>query len=241
MKIENTRAGGAAQPVRPRTDAAAPSAPRSARAIADTATIRGIPENEFTPKVREAILALMAEVDALRKEIERGQQRIAYLEKLADQDTLAPVANRRAFVRELSRFLSLAERYGTPSSLIYLDLDDLKGINDTYGHAAGDAALIKVSDILVANVRRSDVVGRMGGDEFAVLLAHADESTATEKARAMVRLIEASPLAWEGKAIPLGASFGVHTFHPGENMDAALDAADRAMYAHKKKNVPAEK
>jgi diguanylate cyclase (GGDEF)-like protein len=240
MKIENTRPGGAAQPVKARTESAAAQAPKPVRAIADQATIRGIPAVEFTPKVREAILTLMAEVDALRKEIERNQQRIAYLEKLADQDALAPVANRRAFVRELSRFLSLAERYGTPSSLVYVDLDDLKAINDTYGHAAGDAALIKVSDILVANVRRSDVVGRMGGDEFAILLAHADEATATEKARAFLRMIESSPLTWEGRKIPLSAAFGVHTFRPGENMDQALDAADRAMYARKRKNVPAE-
>jgi diguanylate cyclase (GGDEF)-like protein len=194
----------------------------------------GIPEGELTPKVRQAILALMAEVDRLRQEVERGAARISYLEKLADEDALAPIANRRAFVRELTRFLAFADRYGTASSLIYFDLNGMKQINDTHGHAAGDAALLFVANTLLANVRKTDVVARMGGDEFAVLLAHADEKTASDKARAIGAKIEETPLEWSGKQIPLAVAFGVHTFHGGDSTDAALAAADKAMYERKK-------
>jgi len=77
----------------------------------------GISESELTPKVRGAIMQLMEEVQALRGELEQSRARIEYLERLADQDSPAPVANRRAFVRELSRIISFSERYNAPSSI----------------------------------------------------------------------------------------------------------------------------
>ena len=193
----------------------------------------GIPAEELTPKVRQAIMALMAEVDRLRQEVERGLARISHLERLADEDALAPIANRRAFVRELARYIAFADRYGTPSSLIYFDVNGLKVINDVNGHGAGDAALVQIANTLVANVRKSDVVARMGGDEFAVLLSHADEKIAADKARDIAAKIEASPLDWNGTQIPLRVAFGVHTFCGGEDIEAALHAADKAMYERK--------
>jgi diguanylate cyclase (GGDEF)-like protein len=194
----------------------------------------GIPAEELTPKVRQAIMALMAEVDRLRQEVERGLARVSYLEKLADEDSLAPIANRRAFVRELARYIAFADRYGTPSSLIYFDVNGLKAINDTHGHAAGDSALLHIANTLIANVRKSDVVARMGGDEFAVLLSHADETIATVKAQDIIAKLEAAPLKWQDIEIRLGVAFGVHTFHGGENVQETLAAADRAMYERKR-------
>ncbi len=232
MKIEDTRSPRGPRAVQPGR-AEGPERPAAPKAAADAASVMGIPEAELTPKVRQAILTLMGEVERLRQELERTQARVSYLEKLADQDLLAPIANRRAFVRELTRFLAFAERYGTPSSLIYLDVNGLKAINDTYGHAAGDAVLLQVAQTLVDNVRRSDVVARMGGDEFAVLLSHTDEATATEKARAVVALVEGAPLEWNGTKVPLSLAFGVHTFTGGEDTSEAIAAADRKMYDRK--------
>ncbi len=209
------------------TAAAAP------RPIADSSSILGIPDAELTPKVQGAIMRLMEEVDSLRREIEQSRQRIAYLEQLADQDALAPVANRRAFVRELSRVMAFAERYDSASSLIYFDVNGLKPINDTHGHAAGDAALMRVADILVENVRESDIVGRLGGDEFAVILSQADEAKAAEKALDLVAKIEEHPLNWNGVDIPVGVAFGAYTFRGGVSAQDALAAADRAMYEQK--------
>ena len=211
-------------------EAASANAPRP---VSDTASILGIPDAELTEKVRSAIMRLMEEVDSLRRELDQSRQRISYLEQLADQDALAPVANRRAFVRELSRIMAFAERYNAESSLIYFDVNGLKPINDTYGHPAGDATLMRIADLLVENVRESDIVGRLGGDEFAVILSQADATTAAEKAASLVETIEASPLDWNGAEIPINVSYGIYTFRGGDTAGDALAAADRAMYEHK--------
>ena len=204
--------------------------------IRDTVSIAGIPESDLTPKVHAAIQQLMAEVELLRGELNQPQQRVAFLERLADEDTLVPVYNRRAFVRELSRVVSYAERYGTPHTLIYFDLNGMKAINDTFGHTAGDQALLKVADALLENVRESDLVGRLGGDEFGVLLAQADEETANQKAAILAQAISETPLIWEGAEIWLSVAYGIYCFKPGENVGTALANADKAMYAHQQRN-----
>lgn len=223
-----------------RPDAAEAVAPATARAIADTASVSGIPESEFTPRVREALIALMAEVDRLRDELKKSQARIEYLERLVDQDALVPVNNRRAFVRELTRQLSFSERYAEPSSLVFVDLNGFKEINDTYGHACGDAALKQVGDVLNRNVRGSDYVGRLGGDEFGVILVQADEARAIDKANQLLDAIRSNPLPWDGKSIDIDAAIGVYTFRSGEDAISAIAAADAAMYAAKKKAKKAE-
>jgi len=235
VKIGGPGASSGPAGIRGRERTAAPAASAAApRAVADTTSVMGIPEVELTPKVRSAIMALMQEVDNLRRELDRSKQRLADLERLADQDALTPVINRRAFVRELSRVIAYAKRYDTMSSLIYFDINGFKAINDTYGHACGDAALMHVVDQLSRHIRDSDVLGRLGGDEFGVILAHADQRQAAEKAAQLARAVAARPLTWEGTSIVLEVAYGVYNFKPGENAVEALAAADRAMYAHKK-------
>ena len=183
MKVGETgRSSGPVSVRRARARAAAEeAAPAAPRKVADTVSIMGIPEVELTPKVRAAIVTLMAEVESLRHEVEHTRERLAHLERLADQDPLAPIANRRAFVRELSRALSITERYGTPSSLVYFDVNGLKEINDTYGHTAGDEGLLRVASILREHVRDVDVVGRLGGDEFGVIMVQTELEPAFDK------------------------------------------------------------
>jgi predicted signal transduction protein with EAL and GGDEF domain len=101
---------------------------------------------------------LMQEVEALRLELKAMGQRLADAERLADRDVLTPLLNRRAFVREVQRAIALTRRHKTPASVIYFDMDGFKQINDRYGHAAGDAALIGVAEQLMAAVREADVV-----------------------------------------------------------------------------------
>lgn len=202
----------------------------------DALSIMGIPEDQLTPKVRTAIIGLLRDVDQLRQELDVSRAQLLVLEKLADQDALVPMANRRAFVRELSRMISYAQRYEVPSSLLYFDINELKAINDTLGHAAGDAAIRHVAQTLLTNVRRSDLVGRLGGDEFAVLLAHSDQETAESKASALVRKVETRPFVWQDKPIALRIAYGSHTFLGNEDAAVALDAADRAMYARKQES-----
>lgn len=240
MRVTNNRPPSAAGGVRPagparRAGAVAPAGQNAAAApVADVSSIGGIPEAELTPKVRAAIDMLMNEVQNLRQELRQAQQRVGYLEKLADEDTLVPIANRRAFVRELTRMVAYAERYGTQSSVLYFDLNDFKKVNDKFGHAAGDAALRRVSEILIENLRESDVVGRLGGDEFGVILAQADAATAAEKAALLSSAINNSFVEFEGQSIPIKVSHGAYSFTGGENAGEALRRADAAMYANKR-------
>jgi diguanylate cyclase (GGDEF)-like protein len=204
------------------------------RPVSDTSSVLGIPDAEFTPRVRDAIVRLMSEVDDLREEVRQSSSRIAHLERLADEDPLVPVINRRAFVRELSRMMSFAERYSMSGSLIFLDTNGMKDINDGFGHAAGDGALVHIVQVLLANLRQSDVVGRLGGDEFGVILAQADEGTAADKAEALVKSIGTTPYHWKERTIPLSVSYGIHTFSREGDPGEALEAADRAMYERKR-------
>ena len=143
-------------------------------------------EDEISPAARAALAAAQAEIDGLRDEVARLQRRLDEVELLADRDPLTPVLNRRAFQRELQRTLAFCQRYGASASLVFFDLDAFKSVNDTYGHAAGDAVLQVVAKMLVEHVRESDVVGRLGGDEFAVVLAQAGKEAAAKIGRAHV-------------------------------------------------------
>jgi diguanylate cyclase (GGDEF)-like protein len=198
------------------------------------ASILGIPEDEFTPRVRDAIMTLMAEVDSLRRELQQTRSRLEEVEKTADQDQLLPLLNRRAFVRELMRYISFTGRYGMPASLVYFDLDGFKLVNDTHGHAGGDAVLAHFAQILLKNVRDSDVVGRLGGDEFGVLLSHANQDQAHKKADQLANSLNASPTIFQGRAIPASFSYGAFELKPGEDAAVAMARADEAMYAHKR-------
>ena len=202
--------------------------------VISAASVLGIPESEFTPKVREAIMGLMNEVDNLRRELNQTRARLDEVEKAADQDQLLPLLNRRAFVRELTRHISFTGRYNTPASLIYFDLNHFKQINDTFGHAGGDAALKHFAETLMSHVRDSDCVGRLGGDEFGVLLNHADQNNALKKADVLAEALRAAPPLWNGQKIPVSFSYGAFELKPGDSADLAMARADEAMYAQKK-------
>jgi diguanylate cyclase (GGDEF)-like protein len=209
-------------------------------AAIEPAPLPGVPETELTPRVRQAMTMLLTEVDQLRGELGDARERIDYLERLADEDPLMPIANRRAFLREVTRMVGLARRYGTPASIVYADVNHLKAINDGYGHAAGDAALVQVSRTLVEHVRNTDVVARLGGDEFGVLLVQADQEIAEAKAAQLAEAVRHQPLSWQGHSIMLDIAYGVHAFRGDVEAGEALDAADRAMYVRKRGGAPAK-
>ncbi len=240
MRVPTTGPTGRAEPLRRKAAAnkvrssGQVAAPSGARNIQDSTSILGIPPEEMTAKVRTAIMTLMSEVDSMRRDLELAHRKISELEKLADQDSLLAISNRRAFVREMTRMISYSQRYGINSSLIYLDLNDLKKINDTYGHKAGDAALSHLSKVIVQNLRDSDIIGRLGGDEFGIILPKADEKIAEIKARSLIKTINDAPLEWQGKKFTLKVAYGIHPLLGHESADQALDKADQNMYAHKK-------
>ncbi len=235
MKIGNTTSRPIAKTYGPssaqKTSAAGSS---TVAGPATTTAVAGIPEAELTPRVKEAIGRLLEEVQHMREELDQAKRRIAYLERLSDEDPLLPIVNRRAFVRELGRFMSFAERYDSPGVVVYFDVDGMKGVNDTHGHAAGDEVLRHVAEVLVEHVRESDVVGRLGGDEFGVILAQVDLETARHKAQELIETIVTTPVVWKGTELSVSVAYGLHRFAGGEEVDDMLSAADRAMYVNKR-------
>jgi len=177
--------------------------------------------------------SLLAENERLKRELAVVRARVSDLEARADVDPLLDILNRRGFERELRRALAHIKRYGTGAALMFVDLDGFKGVNDRYGHGAGDALLKAVARELVGHVRASDVVGRLGGDEFGVLIWHAGEEQALAKTRELEALI-ARVVIIHGKArIEAAASVGMALLVADTTAEDMIGAADQAMYARK--------
>jgi diguanylate cyclase (GGDEF)-like protein len=169
----------------------------------------------------------------LRAQLARAQARIEELQASAETDFLLDILNRRGFGRELARSLSFIQRYHATGALIVLDVDRLKPINDTFGHAAGDEVLKAIVAAISDQVRASDVIGRLGGDEFAVLLWNLSEIDARAKAAALEEAIDRLAFVFRGSHVSAGASAGVAILTAHSDVERVLDEADRAMYVRK--------
>jgi diguanylate cyclase (GGDEF)-like protein len=185
-----------------------------------------------TPARAEAV-HLAAEVARLERELAAARAEMAALAARAEIDPLTDVLNRRGFERELRRSLAYVKRYGTSAALVYADLDAFKGVNDRHGHAAGDAVLKAVAMVLSHHVRASDLVARIGGDEFAVLLWNCGEADALAKAEALEAAVERTTAMHAGATLSVGASCGAVPLFPLDRPDEVMERADRAMYARK--------
>jgi diguanylate cyclase (GGDEF)-like protein len=191
-------------------------------------------EKSSAPKSRSSAMRLVAEVDALKADLAAARARVVELETRVDEDPLTGLVNRRGFERALERSLAFVRRYGATAALLYLDLDGFKPINDRFGHAAGDWALGRVARLVGAMVRASDVVGRVGGDEFAVLLWNVTGTQAEEKARAIEAMIEQESFERAGTQFSLGLSAGIALLSSDDTVVAVVARADQAMYARKR-------
>ena len=200
----------------------------------DETAFLGLSEADLTPAVQGPIRTLLTEIDDLRQEVARLKAQLVQAEAVADQDPLTPVLNRRALMRELDRIRTFSHRYGSPAALVYLDLDDFKGVNDRFGHAAGDAALRAVAERLRSQVSGSDLVARMGGDEFAVLYGQASLPVAEARARSLAKVLESSPIRFGEWSAPLHVSYGVAEVTPDIEGEEVVARADAAMYARRR-------
>lgn len=176
---------------------------------------------------------LRHEVARLRAEIAELTARVQQLDALAHQDSLIDLPNRRGFMRQLHAFIGRVQRYGEHGALLFVDLDGLKLINDSFGHQAGDEALIQVANLLVDGVRQGDCVARLGGDEFGILLAYADQASAEETAARLVDRIAGCELFHNGEALPLSVAIGVAEIRPEDEPGDVMARADAAMYCKK--------
>lgn len=196
----------------------------------------GIPEDELTPAVSLAASALLEKIDDLTRDLSRTKESLAELERLVDVDCVAPIPNRRAFMRRLSWAITMHARYGHPSTILYFDINDFKEINDQHGHAAGDVAIRHVSQILAAAMRESDFLARIGGDEFAIIMYYAGEEGAKARGETIARKIADSPFIFNGRQIMLHAAYGCYSIHAGDDPESALAAADMSMYVDKRRS-----
>ena len=176
---------------------------------------------------------LIAEISALRGKVAQLQERVEQLDLLAHEDSLVDLPNRRGFMRALERLIDRIGRYDEQGAVLFVDVDGLKLINDTFGHQAGDEALMQVGRLLVAGVRKSDIVGRLGGDEFAILLGHSDESSARDTACRLIDMIAGSQFTHRGQSLPLSVAIGAAAVNGDDSPEAALARADAEMYRRK--------
>ncbi len=193
------------------------------------------PGQETWPEVARLLVAsLMEERETLRQQVHDLAGQLHGAQDQADHDVLTPTLNRRAFLREVQRAMADCKRYGEEACLIYLDMDSFKSINDGYGHAAGDRALIYVAETLKASVREGDAVARIGGDEFAVLLRRADLKSSRIKAMKLEAELMMGTFEHAGLHLKTGGSFGVRAWAGQASAEAWLSEADAAMFLVKK-------
>ena len=175
----------------------------------------------------------------LRRQLSRTNnilmERHKEMEYQAEHDALTGLYNRREFMRLAEKELEKASRMAAHTCVIMLDVDHFKKINDNYGHPTGDEVLQRLSTILKSNVRTNDVVARMGGEEFIILLSNTPPQGAVALAEKLRKALYSNPLIIEDLAIPLSASFGVSGYSEKQQgtIEALYAAADKALYIAK--------
>ena len=181
----------------------------------------------------EDVDRLVEEIRRLRAHVAQLEQRVEQLDQLAHQDSLIDLPNRRGFLRELERLIARAKRYDAKGAMLFVDVDGLKAINDSFGHRAGDEALIQVADLLSSGIRKSDVCARIGGDEFGILLESADEKSAHETASRLIDLVAGWELLHNGNELPLSVAIGVSLIQADDTAETVMARADQEMYRRK--------
>ncbi len=171
--------------------------------------------------------------EALSSEIDHRRRLESELRRLADTDALTGAMTRRCFLKLGERVWQGSQDAGGTACTLMLDLDRFKSINDRYGHAGGDAALVAFAEACRTNLREVDLFGRMGGEEFAVVLVDTGGEVAREVAERLRRAVAALAVSVEQGLIPVSVSVGLAAGRPGESLQTALMRADKALYAAK--------
>jgi diguanylate cyclase (GGDEF)-like protein len=174
-------------------------------------------------------VALVDEIQRLRLEVAKSNARIAELEDLAQMDPLVNLPNRQRCLRALADLVARVRAERRPAAIIFVEVDGLKAINDRFGHVAGDSVLLEIARLLVASATTAEFVGRLSGDEFAILLEPTDELNAWQRALRIVETVDECDFALDGKLVPLSVAVGVGMIEASDTTETALMRADREM------------
>jgi diguanylate cyclase (GGDEF)-like protein/PAS domain S-box-containing protein len=190
-------------------------------------------ETRVCPVVRDGKVVGAVEIFSDNSRQRAVREKAAELTKLAFLDPASQVANRRYLDQQLAQQLDQYAKFGTPFGIMLADVDKFKNINDTYGHVAGDAALVTVAKTLTGCLRASDVLGRWGGDEFLAILPGISKNmlgVTSERCRA---LVARSTAPVDGVQIKLTISVGAAMAEPGDTAESLLKRADQHLYGSK--------
>jgi diguanylate cyclase len=176
---------------------------------------------------------LKAELTRSKDSLDDQRRQIESLKTAVRIDVLTQIANRAYFEEKLSEMIRLRNRYNDPFSLLMIDVDNFKNINDTYGHQAGDRILKGVAFKLKTSIRESDFIARLGGDEFTVILVKLPAEKAVDLGWKLCRKMEDARLLLDGQDITLTLSIGVAEAIRGESPEALIKRADKALYQAK--------
>ena len=176
-------------------------------------------------------LIILSESDRIKTQL----QKISILEHLADHDTLTELANRRMLISYMTKAIAYSKRNNYTFSILYLDLDDFKPINDKYGHQYGDYVLKETARRLMSQFRKSDLITRVGGDEFIILALDLKDLDNAQIVKNKIRKAIQEPMVFDGITFLVNASIGIALYPiDGETPDILIQKADQSMYAEKK-------
>ena len=183
--------------------------------------------------IEDQLRDIRRERDALRRENRVLKIAVAELERVSERDTLTPLFNRRYFLTAIHHRMARFERHAERAAVVFVDVNQLKLINDSFGHAAGDFALMEIAKRLAESIRATDVAARIGGDEFGLILDQSSEEGARAQIARLGDVLTAAPADYDGHQIALSACFGIAMLQSGMTESDILAAADRDMYRNK--------
>ena len=186
-------------------------------------------------KLSAATLANVID-DAIRRwrEMQQSKANQAELERMAYIDSLTGLYNKRAIIHKLCERMKLARRYGEELSVIMLDIDHFKKVNDQYGHIVGDDVLEKCATLVRHNIRDANTLGRYGGEEFIIFMPHTDSSSAQDVAERIRKTIESAKMTdSQGSMFSITISQGLASYKSGDDEHSLIGRADAALYAAK--------
>lgn len=207
-----------------------PYVSRLANKLIETATNADLPVDS---KGWELITEVLSFAASAEQRLAQQAERISYLEQLSVTDELTGITNRRGLKRALNRIIAGAARERTEGVFGFVDLDHFKEINDTHGHQAGDAVLRAVGQALLDSIRPTDLVARVAGDEFAIVLTNCSPEAGVHRMRLLQSYIDDLKVKYAGTTIQVACSIGIRSFDGTSDPERLIEDADTAMYLDK--------